>query len=88
YRVPPVDSPGANVGRVVEGRGYTRVTRAEPFDPGERRARRRGESGGDDSGSYSDGSSSGSSGSSGGSVSRDGYSRGGSQGGTAKPKKQ
>ena len=86
YGVPPVDSPGGTVGRVVEGRGYTRVTRAAPFDSGERRARRRGESGGGDSGSYSDGSSSSSSG---GSVSREGYSRsGGSQGGSAKPKKQ
>jgi hypothetical protein len=85
YGVPPVDSPGANVGRVVEGRGYTRITRAEPGDSGERRARHRGQSGG----SYSEGSSSGSSNSSGGSVSHEGYSRsGGSQGGTAKPKKQ
>jgi len=88
YGVPPVDSPGATVGRAVEGRGYTRVTRSEPGDSGERRARRRGESGGSDSGSYSGGSSSSSSGSSGGSVSREGYSRGGSQGGAAKPKKQ
>ena len=84
YGVPPVDSPGADVGRVVEGRGYTRVTRTEPFDSGERRARRRGESGGDSDSASSSGSSS----SSGGSVSREGYSRGGSQGGTAKPKKQ
>jgi hypothetical protein len=82
YGVPPPDSPGATVGRVVEGRGYTRVTREGPFDS-ERRARRRGES----SGSHSEGSSGGSS-SSGGSVSREGYSRGGSQGATAKPKKQ
>lgn len=87
YGAPPDDAPGA-AGAVVEGRGYTRITRAVPADSGERRARRRGESGGSDSGSYSDGSSSGSSGSSGGSVSREGYSRGGSQGGTAKPKKQ
>ncbi len=85
YGVPPVDSPGATVGRVVEGRGYTRITRAE--DSGERRARRRGESGGSDSG-YSDGGSGGSSSSSG-SVSREGYSRsGGSQGGSAKPKQK
>jgi len=85
YGVPPVDSPGASVGRVVEGRGYTRVTRAEPADSGERRAKHRGESGG----SNSEGSSSDSSNSSGGSVSHEGYSRsGGSQGGTAKPKKQ
>ena len=85
--VPPAESPGASVGRVVEGRGYTRVTRAEPDDSGGRRARHRGESGGSDSGS-SDGSSGGSS-SSGGSVSHEGYSRsGGSQGATARPKKQ
>jgi hypothetical protein len=84
YPVPPGESPGTHVGKVVEGRGYTRVTRAEA-DSGGRRARRRGESGGGDSGSYSD---SGSSGSSSGSVSREGYSRGGSQGGSAKPKKQ
>jgi uncharacterized membrane protein YgcG len=87
YGVSPVDSPGASVGRVVEGRGYTRVTRVDPADSGERRARRRGESGGSDSG-YSDGKSAGSS-SSGGRVSREGYSHsGGSQGGSAKPKKQ
>ena len=86
YGVPPVDSPGATVGRVVEGRGYTRVTRTGPLDSGQRRARHRGESGGRDS--DSSGSSSSSS-SSGGSVSHEGYSRsGGSQGGTAKPKKQ
>jgi hypothetical protein len=84
--VPPDDSPGARVGRVVEGRGYTRVTRAERIDSGGRRAKRRGESGGSDSG-YSDKSSGGSS-SSGGSVSREGYSRGGGSQGTAKPKKQ
>ena len=82
YVVPPVDSPGATVGRAVEGRGYTRVTRVEPAD-GERRARPRGESGGSDSGNSSGSSSSS------GSVSRQGYSRsGGSQGGAAKPKKQ
>lgn len=78
-------SPGdpAPTGRVVEGRGYTRV---EPIDSGERRARRRGESGGSDSG-YSDSGSSGSS-TSGGGVSHEGYSRGGASHGTAKPKKQ
>jgi hypothetical protein len=86
YPVPPVESPGATVGRAVEGRGYTRVTRVEPFDSGERRARQRGESG-SDTGGYSD-KSSGSSSSSGGSVSREGYSRGGSEGGTARPRKQ
>jgi hypothetical protein len=74
-----------SVGRAVEGRGYTRVTRVEPVDSGERRAHRRWESGGSDSGGRSD---SGSSGSSGGSVSQQGYSRGGAQGATAKPKKQ
>jgi hypothetical protein len=84
YVLPPDDAPGA-AGAVVEGRGYTRITRVEPEDSGERRARHRGGSGGSDSGSYSDGSSSGSSG---GSVSPGGYSRGGSQGGTAKPKQQ
>ena len=78
YGVPPVGSPGATVGRAVEGRGYTRVTRVEPADGG-RRARPRGESGG----SNSSGSSS-----SGGSVSREGYSRSGASQGAAKPKKQ
>jgi uncharacterized membrane protein YgcG len=82
YGVPPGGTPGATVGRVVEGRGYTRVTRAEPFDSGERRAHRRGESGGSDSGSSSGSSSSS------GSVSRGGYSRSGGSQGTAKPKKQ
>jgi hypothetical protein len=81
YGVPPGGSPGgATVGRAVEGRGYTRVTRVEP--DGGRRARPRGESGGGDSG-YSSGSSSSS-----GSVSREGYSRSGGSQGTAKPKKQ
>jgi hypothetical protein len=81
YGVPPGGSPGATVGRAVEGHGYTRVTRTEP-DDGVRRARHRGESGGSDSG-YSGGSSSSS-----GSVSREGYSRSGGSQGTAKPKKQ
>ena len=80
--VPPDNLPGATVGRAVEGRGYTRVTRVGPVESGERRARRRGESGGSDR-SFGE-----SSGSSGGSVSREGYSRGGSQKSTAKPKKQ
>jgi hypothetical protein len=80
YGVPPGGSPAATVGRAVEGRGYTRVTRVEP--DGGRRARPRGESGGGDSG-YSSGSSSSS-----GSVSREGYSRSGGSQGTAKPKKQ
>jgi uncharacterized membrane protein YgcG len=79
--VPPGESPGARVGRVIEGRGYTRVSRAEPIDSGGRSAKRRGESG------DSDRSSTGSS-SSGGNVSREGYSRGGGSKGTAKPKKQ
>jgi hypothetical protein len=74
-----------SVGRAVEGRGYTRVTRVAPVDSGELRAHRRGESGGSDSGSSSD---SGSQGSSGGSVSQHGYSRGGGEGATARPKKQ
>ncbi|MGH9336278.1 MAG: hypothetical protein ACRD21_21285, partial [Vicinamibacteria bacterium] len=42
YVVPPIGSPGATVGRVVEGRGYTRITRVEPLDGGGRRARYRG----------------------------------------------
>jgi len=82
YGVPPDGSPGATVGRAVEGRGYTRVTRVAPGDSGERRARHRGESGGSDSGS------SGGSSSSSGSVSREGYSRSGGSQGAAKPKKQ
>ncbi len=83
YGVPPSGgSPGASVGRAVEGRGYTRVTRAAPFDSGERRARPRGESGGSDSGNSSGSSSSS------GSVSRGGYSRSGASQGAAKPKKQ
>ncbi len=85
YVAPPGGSLEPTAGRVVVGRGYTRVTRAEPFDSGGRRAHRRGESGGGDH-DTSDRGSGGSS--SGGSVSREGYSRGGSQGGTAKPKKQ
>ncbi len=64
--IPEKDVP---VGRAVEGRGYTRVTRVEPVDSGGR-------------------SDSGSPGSSGGSVSQQGYSRGGGEGATARPKKQ
>ncbi len=79
------ETPDGGVGRVVEGRGYTRVTRVDPADSGERRAHRRGESGSGGS-DWSNGSNSGSSG---GGVSHGGYSRGGgAQGGTAKPKKQ
>ncbi|HEY7699649.1 MAG TPA: hypothetical protein VIE88_14600, partial [Vicinamibacteria bacterium] len=76
---PPVGAPAASVGRAVEGRGYTRVTRVEPGDSGERRARPRGESGSSDTSSGK---------SSSGSVSREGYSRSGGSQGTAKPKKQ
>jgi hypothetical protein len=88
--LPPIyGTPGedASVGRAYEGRGYTQITRVERGDSGERRARRRGESGGESS---SDGKSSwgSSSSNSGGSVSHQGYSRGGSGGGSAKPKKQ
>jgi hypothetical protein len=84
YAPYPIYAPSGeapSVGRAVEGRGYTRVTRVEPGDSGERRARPRGESGSSDT-------SSGKSSSSGGSVSREGYSRSGGSQGTAKPKKQ
>ncbi|HJS75565.1 MAG TPA: hypothetical protein VJ921_14830, partial [Vicinamibacteria bacterium] len=84
YPYPPDGGVDGSVGRAVEGRGYTRVTRVDGPGSEERRAHRRGESG---SGG-SDSSKSGTGSSSGGSVSRGGYSRGGSQGGTAKPKKQ
>jgi hypothetical protein len=86
--LPPVYvEPGddLSVGRAIEGRGYTRVTRVAPSDSGGRRARSRGESGSDSGGSSSD---RGGSSSSGGSVSHQGYSRGGSSGGGAKVKKQ
>jgi hypothetical protein len=81
YR-PPIapDEPEIARARAVEGRGYTRVTRASPSDSEERRAHPRGSSWDDESGS---------SGSSSGSVSRKGYSRsGGAAGATARPKKQ
>jgi hypothetical protein len=84
YPYPPDDDPEGAVGRVVEGRGYTRVTRVDRPDSGGRRAHRRGESG---SGG-SDLSNGGSNNSSGGSVSRQGYSRSGGSQGTARPKKQ
>jgi hypothetical protein len=80
YVVPPIESSGATVGRVIEGRGYTRITRTAPSEGG-RRAKKRGD------GSYSSGSDSGSSSSSG-TASPEGYSRGGSEGRTAKPKKK
>jgi hypothetical protein len=82
YRPPiaPGDEPEITRARAVEGRGYTRVTRASPSDSEERRAHPQGSSWDNESGS---------SGSSSGSVSRQGYSRsGGAAGATAKPKKQ
>jgi hypothetical protein len=86
--IPPDGTPDdGTLGRAVEGRGYTRVTRIGAPGSGERRAHRRGESGSGGS-DWSSGSS-GSGSSSGGSVSHQGYSRGGgSGGGAAKPKKQ
>ncbi len=85
YDSPPDGTPDGGVGRAVEGRGYTRITRVDATDSGERRAHRRGESGSGGS-DWSQGSNSSSSG---GGVSHQGYSRGGgSQGGSAKPKKQ
>jgi hypothetical protein len=82
YPYPPGGGVDGSVGRVVEGRGYTRVTRVDAPGSEERRAHRRGESGSGGSDSSKSGSSSS------GSVSRQGYSRSGSQGGTARPRKQ
>lgn len=79
YVVPPIESPGASVGRVIQGRGYTRITRTGSFHGG-RHAKGRGEGWSGEGGS--------SSGESGGSASPKGYSRGGSGSRTAKPKKK
>lgn len=86
YGVRPLPTPGASVGRVIAGRGYTSVDRRPSGGGGGGRyARPRdGSSGG--SGGDSVGSSSGSS--SGGTASPSGYSRGGSTGRSAKPKKR
>ncbi|HSF17240.1 MAG TPA: hypothetical protein VLK65_16950 [Vicinamibacteria bacterium] len=81
YIVPPDSSPGVSVGRVVEGRGYTRVSRREPSEGGRRAKWLNGSDG-----SGSDGSSDGSS--SGAVATPSGYSRSGSSERSAKPKQQ
>ncbi|HXV60145.1 MAG TPA: hypothetical protein VEK15_05585 [Vicinamibacteria bacterium] len=81
YVVPPVSSPGVSIGRVVEGRGYTRVSRREPSEGGRRAKWRDGSDGGGSVGS-SDGSSSGAV------ATPSGYSRSGSSERSAKPKQQ